>query len=160
MPAKAPAKRKASPASKPSSKPVRILFPLDGSEPAYQAMEKALRVIPHNTAVETTVLVVLQDFKGAPADLVRMFEEDHDDEVFPTEDSAREVFREMRRRVGTLAADATFRLAHGKAHREILAAARDHDLLVMHATTRGGLLSRGSHRLARRSPCDVLLIRP
>lgn len=159
MPAKTSAKPKAYPASKPA-KPVRVLFPLDGSEPAYLAMEKALRVIPRDVPLEATVLVVLQDFKGAPEDIVRMFEEDPDDEVFPTEDSALAVFREMRRRVGPLAGRAKFRIVQGKAGREILAAAQDHDLLVMHATTRGGFLSRGSHRLARRSPCDVLLIRP
>ncbi|MFO1533623.1 MAG: universal stress protein [Thermoplasmatota archaeon] len=140
--------------------PVRVLFPLDGSEPAYEAMAKALRVIPADAEIEATVLVVMQEFKGASEDMVRRFEEDTDDEVFPTTDSAAQVFHELRRRVGALAPQVRFKVAKGNVRREILGEAANHDLLVMHATSRGGSLARGSHRLARKAPCDVLLIRP
>jgi nucleotide-binding universal stress UspA family protein len=120
-------------------------------------MAKAVRMMPD---AQATVLVVRQDFDGAPEDVVRMFEADTEDEVFPTAASAREVFQEMRRRIGAIAPKARYKVAKGNVRKEILAEAANHDLLVMHATSRGGVLARGSHRLARKAPCDVLLVRP
>jgi nucleotide-binding universal stress UspA family protein len=149
--------RKSRAKSKPDAATLKVLFPLDGSEPAYAAMQKALAMMP---MAKATILVVMQDFKGASEDMVKQFEEDEDDEVFPTQDSAWQVFKEIRRRISAEVPQVSFKLAKGRADREILAEAAHHDLLVMHATSRGGLRARGSHRLARHAPCDVLLIRP
>src|SRR5207245_2231309 len=124
---------------------MRVLFPLDGSEPAYRALETAMRTLPTPASVQATVLVVLQDFRGAPPDLLEMFKDDPHNELFATAECAEQVFREVRRRLGPVRIQ--WRTATGKPHREILAAAKDHDLLVMHATSHGGRKARGSHRL-------------
>jgi nucleotide-binding universal stress UspA family protein len=139
---------------------LRVLFPLDGSEPAYNAMEKALRMLPPSSTIRATVLVVMQDFKGAPEDMVKIFEADTDDEVFPTKDSANQVFVEMKRRVGKMGPKVKFKVATGNVKDEILTEAAEHDILVMHSTSRGGSRARGSHKLARKASCAVLLVRP
>ena len=136
---------------------LRVLFPLDGSEQGYAGLDRALELLPASS-IHATLLVVLQDFRGAPEDMVGMFEDDVDDEVFPTEDSGLLVLRQATKRLREKGVKMTLKLAKGKIAREILAEAGNHDLLVMHRGTHHRFFG-GAMGLARKAPCSVLLVK-
>jgi nucleotide-binding universal stress UspA family protein len=139
---------------------MRVLFPLDGSERGYAAMEGALDLL-QASQVQATLLVVLTDFKGAPPDLVQQFEEDTEDEIFPTEDSAVVVLRQATQRLRRKGLEMTLKVAKGDLVKEIAAESAHYDLLVMHsgrATQRFRLRSRRTKAIVRAAKCNVLLM--
>lgn len=136
---------------------LRVLFPLDGSEESYLCLEKSFSFMPSSN-VEATILVVLQDFAGAPEEMIKQFEEDTEDEVFPTEDSALVVLRNATRRLREKGVKLKLKMAKGNVKKEILAEAPHHDLLVMHRR-RGKHWIGGATGIARKAACSSLLIR-
>lgn len=144
-------------APKNAPKELRVLFPLDGSDESYACVEKALALLPA-AGFHATLLVVLQDFRGAPEDMVKQFEEDTQDEIFPTEDSALAVLRQATKCLRERGAKTTLKLAKGNIRKEILAEAATHDLLVMHRL-RGRTSFGGAAALARKAGCSSLLVR-
>ena len=68
--------RKAKVAPKPARmSELKVLFPLDGSEESYACLEKALGYLPVE-GFHATLLVVLNDMRGASEDMVKQFEDD------------------------------------------------------------------------------------
>lgn len=139
---------------------MRALFPLDGSERGYAAMEAALDLL-HPAKVEATLLVVLSDFKGAPPEVIQEFEEDTEDEIFPSEDSAVVVLRQCTQRLRRKGLELRLKVAKGNVVQEIAAESANHDLLVLHssrATQRFRLRSRRTKAIVRAAKCNVLLM--
>lgn len=139
---------------------MRVLFPLDGSERGFNAMEAALEMLQPQQ-VEATLLVVLHDFKGAPEELVTEFEEDTQDEIFPTEESAAVVLRQATKRMRRKGLTMRLKMAKGNIVKEIIAESAQHDLLVIHSSRpsqRFRLRSSRTKAIIRGSICNVLLM--
>ena len=139
---------------------MKVLFPLDGSERAYQAMEAALELLKGST-VQATLLVVLQDFTGAPEDMVKAFEDDTEDEVFPTQESAIVVLKQATKRMRRKGLEMKLKMAQGDIVKQVIAESKAHDLLVMHSqrpTKRFLLRSSRTKKIVRGSECNVLLM--
>lgn len=139
---------------------MRVLFPLDGSERGFASMEAALDLLK-GTTVQATLLVVLQDFKGAPEEMVQEFEEDTEDEVFPTEDSAVVVLKQATKRLRRKGLEMKLKISKGNIVREIIAESANHDLLVIHSSRtsqRFRLRSSRTKKIIRNSICNVLLM--
>ena len=145
---------------------MRALFPLDGSEASYAALDRGLALLKAVPGLQVTLLNVMQEGFERPADpeFVReTFDADEHDEVFPTRASSERALArglEIARKHGVAArAKGEF----GRPHDEILKEAAHHDVLVMHALPQGGLLGTmkggGTEKLARAAPCAVLLVR-
>lgn len=136
---------------------LRVLFPLDGSQESYAGLQQALTYLPAD-GFHATLLVVMNDMRGASEDMVKQFEDDVDDEVFPTEDSALVVLRQATRSLREHGVKLTLKIAKGNVRKEILAEAGGHDLLVMHRRSgRTGL--GGATALARKAGCSSLIVR-
>ncbi len=139
---------------------MRVLFPLDGSERGFASMEAALDLLK-GTTVQATLLVVLHDFKGAPEELVQEFEEDTEDEIFPTEDSAVVVLKQATKRLRRKGLEMKLKMAKGNIVKEIIAESANHDLLVIHSSRsaqRFRLRSTRTKKIIRNSICNVLLM--
>jgi nucleotide-binding universal stress UspA family protein len=139
---------------------MRVLFPLDGSERGFASMEAALDLL-EGAAVKATLLVVLHDFQGAPEELVKEFEEDTADEIFPTEGSAVVVLKQARKRLKRKGMTLDLKLAKGNVVKEVVAESANHDLLVIHSarSSQGFRLRSGrTKRIIRGSKCNVLLM--
>lgn len=135
---------------------LRVLFPLDGSEESYAGLAKAFTILsPQN--VDATLLVVMQDFRGAPPGEIAKFELDLDDEVFPTESSALLVMRQATHRLREMGVRLKFKTATGRVGPQILAEALSHDLLVMHRRV-GKRTAAGAARLAKKAIGPVLMV--
>lgn len=123
-------------------------------------MEAALDVLgPAN--VDATILVVLSEFKGAPEELVKEFEQDTQDEIFPTEDSAVVVLKQATKRLRRKGLKLKLKMAKGNVVKEIIAESARHDLLVIHSSRpsqRFRLRSSRTKRIIRGSICNVLLM--
>ena len=140
----------------------RVLFPLDGSERSFRAMDKALDVLKGAPA-QVTILVVRQEgFDHAPPEVIEKFEADMEDEIFPTEQSAVEVFRHATARVRKRGIQLRLKIVKGSVMREIVNETRNHDLMVMHSMAKWGKLARfkrtRTEPIARRSHCSVMLV--
>ena len=139
---------------------MRVLFPLDGSERGFASMEAALDLLK-GTTVQATLLVVLHDFEGAPEEMVAEFEEDTQDEIFPTEDSAVVVLKQATKRLRRKGLELKLKIAKGDIVKEIVAESAHHDLLVIHsvrASQRFKLRSSRTKKIVRGSICNVLLM--
>lgn len=139
---------------------MKVLFPLDGSERGFASMEAALDLL-QGTPVQATLLVVLHDFKGAPEEMVKEFEQDTEDEIFPTEDSAAVVLKQATKRLRRKGLVMTLKMAKGNIVKEIIAESAHHDLLVIHsarASRRFRLRSSRTKKIIRDSICNVLLM--
>jgi nucleotide-binding universal stress UspA family protein len=139
---------------------MRVLFPLDGSERGFQSMEAALELL-HPKVVHATLLVVLTDFEGAPEEIVQEFEDDTEDEVFPTEASAVVVLKQATKRMRRKGVKLALKMAKGNVIDEVVAESANHDLLVMHSTRstkRFQMRSRRTKKIIRGSQCNVLLM--
>lgn len=141
---------------------VRVLVPVDGSEATLRAVGNGIKHIA--TPARVTFLVVMdKKFLDMPKDAREHLEWDDEDEIFLREDEA------------NAALDAAVAKAEGvkglKVHREvvkgdpleeILTAARDHDILIMHAMRRSERADKKqrslTEALARQAECDVLLV--
>ena len=141
-------------------RPMRVLFPLDGSERGFASMEAALDLL-QPSQVDATLLVVLHDFKGAPEDLIKEFEEDTEDEIFPTEESAVVVLKQATRRLRRKGLKMKLKMAKGNIVKEIIAESAHHDLLVIHSSRpskKFRLRSSRTKKIIRDSVCNVLLM--
>ncbi|MEK6975757.1 MAG: universal stress protein [Candidatus Thermoplasmatota archaeon] len=139
---------------------MKVLFPLDGSERAFQAMEAALDLL-HGSQVQATLLVVMQDFRGAPEEMIKEFEDDTEDEVFPTQESAIVVLKQATKRMRRKGLEMKLKMAQGNIVKQIIAESKEHDLLVMHSTrpTKKFLLrSSRTKKVVRGAVCNVLLM--
>jgi hypothetical protein len=140
---------------------MKVLFPLDGSERGFASMEAALDLLK-GTTVQATLLVVLHDFDGAPAELVKEFEEDTEDEIFPTEDSAVVVLKQATKRLRRKGLEMKLKMAKGNIVKEIIAESANHDLLVIHSARRTSkmfkLRSSRTKSIIKDSVCNVLLM--
>ena len=140
---------------------MRVLFPLDGSERGFASMEAALDLLK-GTTVQATLLVVLHDFKGAPEEMVQEFEEDTEDEIFPTEDSAVVVLKQATKRLRRKGLEMKLKMAKGDIVDQIVAESAHHDLLVIHSSRRTSKLfklrSSRTKKIIKGSICNVLLM--
>ena len=138
---------------------MKVLFPLDGSERAFKSMEAALDLL-HGSQVQATLLVVMQDFKGAPEEMVREFEDDTEDEIFPTEASAIVVLKQATKRMRRKGLEMKLKMAQGNIVKQVIAESKEHDLLVMHSKRAEGFQLRSSRtkKIIRGAQCNLLLM--
>lgn len=140
---------------------MRVLFPLDGSERGFASMEAALELLK-GKKVEATLLVVLHDFKGAPEELVKEFEDDTQDEIFPSEDSALVVLKQATKRMQRKGLVMDLKLAKGNIVEHIIEESAHHDLLVVHSARRTSkmfkLRSGRTKQIIKGAICNVLLM--
>jgi len=139
---------------------MRVLFPLDGSDRGFASMEAAFDLL-QPSQVDATLLVVLHDFKGAPEELVTEFEEDTQDEIFPTEESAVVVLKQATKRMRRKGLEMKLKMAQGNIVKQVIAESKGHDLLVMHSTrpTKKFLMrSSRTKKIVRGAQCNILLM--
>ncbi len=141
----------------------RILFPLDGTDDSYDAIDAGLRALAPGPHDVTLLAVRMDGVDGAPPDLVRIWEEDHDDRLLPTDHACLEVLEEGARRCTPHGVEPRLLEREGKVIDEIVSESQDHDVLVMHALGPSRLhdrlhFSQGG-RLVRKAGCHVLLVR-
>lgn len=125
-------------------------------------MENGLRLL-HGADLDVTLFVVQSGgFENAPPDLVEEFDDDEDDEIFPTEESCERMLDDARKRCRALGVDATCKIASGRKVKAILQEAAHHDLIVMHELSRNELAEKlrmsATESIARKVGCSVLLV--
>lgn len=143
---------------------LRALFPLDGSDRSFVAMERALILFKGTPGLEVTLFNVMQKgFETAPEETVAEFDSDEDDEVFPTEQSSLRMLSraaELCKKHGVAARE---KVVKGRVSDEIIRETASHDVVVMHSLDRKGLgeVLRGSKTeyIARHAKCLVMLSR-
>lgn len=144
--------------------PVRALFPLDGSEATYRAVEGGLKRLADVKDAQATFLVVLDaKIQSMPQDAREYLEFDDEDEIFVRPDEAKAVLDKAAAIAKKLKfTKTTGKTVTGEVFKTVLAEAKAHDLLVMHRLDRdevdekrrGGVLER----ICRNAPCDVWLV--
>lgn len=141
---------------------LRILFPLDGSERSLLAMENALGMLEAADPEVTLLCVMHEGFHKVDEERVQEFDEDEHDEIFPTRDACDRMLDRAEKRCKKLGVGCARKVVEGKVHKEILRESGAHDLLVMHALDKGGLMEKvrmsGTERIARKAACSVLLV--
>ena len=145
---------------------MKALFPLDGSEATFEALERALAFLVPTQDHQATFLVVMSKaLRDMPADAREHLEFDDEDELFLRDDEAKAVIK----RATELAKKAKFanvkgQILVGKVKETIIQESAKHDLLVMHALAADEAAEkrRGSatEEIARHAACSVLLVRP
>jgi nucleotide-binding universal stress UspA family protein len=144
---------------------MKLLFPLDGSEATYQALERGLQVFASVPKVSATFLVVMsKGLRDMPKEAREHLEFDDEDELFIRDDEAKAVVQratEIAKRLKFK--DAKGVVLTGKVKESIIAEAAKHDVLVMHALDRDERAEkrRGSalEEIARSAGCSVFLVR-
>ena len=144
---------------------MKALFPLDGSDETYAALERALKMLTPGKDHQATFLVVIsKGLRDMPADAREHLEFDDEDELFVRDDEAKAVIA----RATQIAKQAKFlnvkgQTAVGKVKETIIKESAQHDLLVMHSLQRDEAAEkrRGSatEEIARQAACSVLLVR-
>lgn len=142
---------------------LRVLAPLDGSETSFKALDAGLRLLKATPGLEVTVFnVTSEGLSDAPEDLVAQFDEDEDDEIFPTQAASLRMLERAKTICKEHAVAAKVQVVEGGVVDSILAACANHDILLMHALDRTQLKEnlRGSQteKLARRAGINVLLV--
>jgi hypothetical protein len=124
-------------------------------------MEAALDLLK-GTTVEATLLVVMHDFKGAPEEMIKEFEDDTEDEIFPTEESAVVVLKQATARMKRKGLKMKLEIGKGNIVDQIIAESAKHDLLVIHSARRTSkmfkLRSSRTKKIISGSICNVLLM--
>lgn len=144
---------------------MRLLFPLDGSEPTYRALEKGLQLIANDPKSTATLLVVMsRAFRDMPKEAREHLEFDDEDELFIRDDEANAVIQKGQEIAKKLKIqDCKGMILIGKPKETILSESKKHDVLVMHGLAKDEKAekSRGSalEEIARNAPCSVLLVR-
>lgn len=143
---------------------LRVLFPLDGSEATYRAVEAGLKKLAAVKDAQATFYIVLaKNVKNMPPDAREYLEEDEEDEIFLTDEEAARVIEKAQAIAKKLKFPKTSgKIIEGTPYEAILQEARSHDVLVMHGLDRdefaekmrGGMLEK----LCRKAPCDVWLV--
>lgn len=143
---------------------VRALFPLDGSEPTYKAVERGLERLANMKDAQATFLVVAsKHLREMPEDAAEYLKYDDEDEVIIRDDEAKAVLD----KAGAIAKKHKFtkfeaKMLVGRVYETILSEAKRHDVIVVHRLDRnefnermrGGVLEK----LCRNAPCDVWLV--
>lgn len=142
---------------------MKVLVPLDGSERSFVAMEKALAMLKPAKPTVTLLCVQEEGLEHSSEDVVQVFDQDEDDEVFPNEASAERMLAVAAERAKEAAGlKVSTRTVAGGVRKAILAEAEGHDLLVMHRLDPSGLKDKlrasATEALARKSRCSVLLV--
>jgi nucleotide-binding universal stress UspA family protein len=142
---------------------LKVLVPLDGSDVSDRALLGALRLLKGRSGLEVTLFnAVSPGMEDAPPELVAKFDADEDDEIFPTTESAERMLERAEKVCMEHDIPSQRRIVTGPFVDSILAACKEHDLLVMHRLERRQLKEtlRGSRteHLARRAGIDVLLV--
>ena len=141
----------------------KALCPLDGSQRSRDAAVRGLALLPKGTDV---VLFCVQNagFDRVADDRVEMFDEDEDDEVFPTKESAQRMLDEVAEACSGTGCRVTTKVAKGPVRKQIVKEAKKggYDVMVMHELDRSGFKEKfkmsGTEWLARNVPCSVLLV--
>lgn len=139
---------------------MKALFPLDGSAKSLAALERGLELLGD---AEATLLVVQHTgFEDAPEDRVQEFDDDEDDEVFPTADSAERLLERARRHCQELGHEVETARVTGRVIPAIVDASAGYDVLVMSGLDRSGVREKihlgKKEKIARRAQCSVLLV--
>jgi len=144
---------------------LRALFPLDGSQATFDAVERGLAKLASAKDAQATFFIVLaKNVKNMPPDAREYLEEDEEDELFLDEEEAARVIEKAQAIAKRVAFGKTAgKIVEGVPYDAILKEARSHDILVMHGLDRnefeekmrGGVLEK----LCRNAPCDVWLVR-
>lgn len=145
---------------------MRVLVPLDGSEPSFAALDRGLALLKGTPKLQVMVFNVMQEgfeAAGDPQLIEETFEKDATGEVFPSEASSQRVLArgiEVAKRHGL---QVTAKGETGRFLDEILREAAHHDVLLLHAMSGSNLRDalKGSHteHLVRHAPCSVLLVK-
>lgn len=141
----------------------KVLFPLDGSERSFQAMEKAL-VLLKGMKMDATLFVVMQEgFEKAGDDRIEDFDADEGDEIFPNVASCERMLDEAEARCKALGLKHPGRkIGKGRVPQAIIDEAPNHDLMVLHDLDKKGLLEKlrlsNTEKVARQSRVNVLLV--
>jgi nucleotide-binding universal stress UspA family protein len=142
-----------------------ILCPLDGSQETFEAVKRGLPMLAGKDGLNVTFLVVMDaKILGMPESAREHLEFDDEDEIFLREDEARAVLKKAEglaaKVKGVKAKSVTVK---GHVFDEIMAAARSHDVLLMHGLDATETHEKASgamtERLARQAECAVLLVR-
>lgn len=144
---------------------VKVLFPVDGSEATYKAVDRALTILrPGKESSVTLLLVLSKGLREMPPEAREYLEFDDEDELFIRDDEAKAALRKAEeiakaRKVPNVRSVAR----EGKVKQVILDECGKHDLLVMHGLRRSEREDRRHgnmvEEIARQSGIDVLLIR-
>lgn len=142
---------------------MKILAPLDGSRRSQKALHKALGLLDPGARV-TLMCVQNEGFDEADEDRVAMFDDDEDDEIFPTEDSAARMLDEVAAECAKAGREVETLIVKGNVRKQIMkVVAQDHyDLVIMHRLDKSGLKEKlkmsGTEWLCRNLPCSALLV--
>lgn len=141
---------------------IRVLIPLDGTEASLRVIDGAITLLGSDR-IDVSLLVCQPDqFKGAPEDLVEILEEQASHGIVASAQHLRAVEADGMARCEMHGVTPNLLESHDTPLTAILAAAKDHDVLAMHALDprRFSADLHGSQggKLARRAPCHVLLI--
>ena len=142
---------------------LRVLVPLDGSQRSFDALRGALKVLAGKPGVRVTLFnVVNEGLEEAEDPRVEEFDLDEEDEVFPNEAASSRMLAKATSICKAERAESVERTVKGNVYESILAACREHDLLVMHVLDESQLKEklRGSQTetLARKAKIPVLLV--
>jgi nucleotide-binding universal stress UspA family protein len=143
---------------------VKILFPIDGSEATYRAVDRALGILKPGKESPITFLCVLsKGLRDMPEDAREYLEFDDEDELFIRDDEAKAAIKKAeeiakKHKVPTVVP----LVREGRVTDMILDEAKRHDLLVMHGLRRDEKEDRKhgnmTEMIARAAGLDVLLI--
>lgn len=141
---------------------VRVLVPVDGSDATLRAIENGL---PRLASPARVTLLVVRDqkFLDMPEDAREHLEWDDEDEIFLREDEANAALDKAAAKAeGRKGVKIHREVVTGDPLEEILKAAADHDVLVMHTMRRSERADKKerslTEALARQAESDVLLV--
>ncbi len=141
---------------------MRVLAPLDGTQESFDALQSGLGLLAGCKPTVTLLVVMQEGMDSAPDDVKQAFDDDEDDAIFPSVESADRVLDEGQARCAAAGVATVERLClEGKARDVILEQAAAADVLLMRALQKSNLRDRlrmaSSEYLVRRAPCAVLL---
>ncbi len=144
---------------------VKILFPIDGSEATYRAVDRALGILkPDKTSTVTFLCVMSKGLRDMPEDAREYLEYDDEDELFLRDDEAKAAIKKAEdiAKKQKVAAKVVPLVRDGRVTDVILQEAKKNDLLVMHGLRRDEKEDRKhgnmTEMIARAAGVDVLLI--
>lgn len=143
----------------------KILFPIDGSEATYDAVDRALKLLkPGKDSAVTFLCVLSKKLRDMPADAREYLEFDDEDELFLRPDEAKTALakaEDIARKLKIPNVKSV--ILEGEVEDVIRGQCRTHDLLVMHGLRRDEKEDKAHDSLveplARKAGIDVLLTR-
>jgi nucleotide-binding universal stress UspA family protein len=143
----------------------KILFPIDGSEATYRAVDRALGILKPGKDGPVTFLVVLsKGLRDMPEDAREYLEYDDEDELFIRDDEAKAALKKAEDIAKKHKVPVVKTLSkEGRVKDLILEEAKRHDLLVMHSLRPDEKEDKKhgnmTEQLARSCGVHVLLVR-